>query len=151
MRISIVVKRHLDQGKSYKKQHLIRAGLQLQRFSLVSSWQEAWWHAGRHSAGEGDKSSAFDLKANRRRLTSRQLGGGSQSPPPKSHTSCKMTTSTLTRPQLLIMPLPGASIFYPPQADTEFNAHIYFAKTNKQTNQSHKLQALEKWNFRKKT
>ena len=32
--------RHHDQGKSYKKQHLIGAGLQVQRFSPLSSRQE---------------------------------------------------------------------------------------------------------------
>jgi hypothetical protein len=34
------VNRHHDQGKSYKKQHLIGAGLQVQRFSPLSSrWE----------------------------------------------------------------------------------------------------------------
>jgi len=32
--------RHHDQGKSYKGQHLIGAGLQVQRFSPLSSRQE---------------------------------------------------------------------------------------------------------------
>jgi hypothetical protein len=35
------VNRHHDQGKSYKKQHLIGAGLQVQRFSPLSS---RWVH-----------------------------------------------------------------------------------------------------------
>ena len=35
-----------------KEKHLIGAGLQFQRFSPLSSWQEAWQHAGRHGAGE---------------------------------------------------------------------------------------------------
>jgi hypothetical protein len=34
------VNRHYDQGKSYRKQHLIGAGLQVQRFSPLSSkWE----------------------------------------------------------------------------------------------------------------
>ena len=47
------VNRHHDQGKSYKGQHLIGAGLQFQRFSPLSSWQEAWQPAGSDGAGEG--------------------------------------------------------------------------------------------------
>jgi hypothetical protein len=38
--VSVAVKRHHDQGNSYKRQHLIRAGLQVQRFSPLSSRQE---------------------------------------------------------------------------------------------------------------
>jgi len=36
VRVSFVVKRHCDQGNSYKGQHLIEAGLQVQRFSPLS-------------------------------------------------------------------------------------------------------------------
>jgi hypothetical protein len=34
----IAVKRHHDQGNSYKGKHLVRDGLQFQRFSSLSSW-----------------------------------------------------------------------------------------------------------------
>jgi hypothetical protein len=51
VRVSIVVKRHHDQGISYKGQHLIVAGLQVQRFSPLSSWQEAWQCPGRNGSG----------------------------------------------------------------------------------------------------
>jgi hypothetical protein len=47
----IAVKRHHDHGLSYKGKHLIGAGLQFQRFSPLSLYQEAWWHVGRHGAG----------------------------------------------------------------------------------------------------
>jgi hypothetical protein len=47
--VSIAVKRHHDQGNSYKEQHLIGDGLQVQRFSPLS-WQEAWQHADRRGA-----------------------------------------------------------------------------------------------------
>ena len=47
----IAVKKHQDHCNSYKEQHLIGAGLQFQRFSLLSSWREAWYHAGTLSAG----------------------------------------------------------------------------------------------------
>ena len=50
VRVSIVVKRHHDQGNSYKGKHLVGAGLQFQRFRPLSSWWEAWQHAGRHGA-----------------------------------------------------------------------------------------------------
>jgi hypothetical protein len=50
IRVSISVKRHHDQGKSYKGQHLIGAGSQVQRFSPLSSWRESWQHSGRHGA-----------------------------------------------------------------------------------------------------
>ena len=51
------MKRHHDHSKSYKEKHLVGAGLQIQRFSLLISWWEAWQHAGRHRAGEGAESS----------------------------------------------------------------------------------------------
>lgn len=38
---SIAVKRHHDQGNSYKRKHLIGACIQFRRFSLLP----AWWHA----------------------------------------------------------------------------------------------------------
>ena len=47
------VNRHHDQGKSYKGQHLIEAGLQAQKFSPFSS-RGAWQHPGRHGAGGGE-------------------------------------------------------------------------------------------------
>ena len=48
--VSIAVKRHHDQGNSYKGQCLTGAGLHFQGFSPLSSWQEAWHSAGKHSA-----------------------------------------------------------------------------------------------------
>jgi len=50
------VKRHHDQGNSCKGQHLIRAALQVQRFSPLSSWQEACQYPGWHGSG-GDENS----------------------------------------------------------------------------------------------
>jgi hypothetical protein len=40
VRISTAVKRHHDQGKSYKGQRLTGAGLQVQRFSPLSPREE---------------------------------------------------------------------------------------------------------------
>jgi hypothetical protein len=46
------MKRYCDQGNSYKRQYLIGAGLQVQRFSpSSSSWQEEWQHPGRQGTG----------------------------------------------------------------------------------------------------
>jgi hypothetical protein len=56
VRVSIAVKRHHDHNNSYKRKHLIEAGLQLQRFSPLLSWWEMWQSTGRHSA-EGAESS----------------------------------------------------------------------------------------------
>lgn len=42
-----------------RKKHLIRACLQFQRYSTLSSWQEAWQCAGRRGAGEGAENFTF--------------------------------------------------------------------------------------------
>jgi hypothetical protein len=65
--------RHYDQGKSCKEQHLIGAGLQVQRFSPVSSR----WEHGSIKAGmvqEELRVLYFHLQAVSRILDSRQLG-----------------------------------------------------------------------------
>jgi hypothetical protein len=41
----MAVKRHHNQGNSYKGQHLIGASLQVLRFNPLSSWLEAWQYA----------------------------------------------------------------------------------------------------------
>ena len=66
--------RHHDQeGKSYKKQHLIGAGLQVQRFSpLSSSWEHGSIQAG--IVQEELRVLCLHPKAASRRLTPRQLG-----------------------------------------------------------------------------
>jgi hypothetical protein len=53
------MKKHHDQGNFYKGKHLIGAGLHFERFSQLSSWQEAWQHPRRFHAGEGAESSTF--------------------------------------------------------------------------------------------
>ena len=72
--------RHRDQGKSYKGQHLIAAGLQVQSFSPSFSWQEAEQPPGRQGT-RGAESSISSSKGNQQQTTLRQLGGKSQSPP----------------------------------------------------------------------
>ena len=68
--------RHHDQGKSYKGQHLIGAGLQVQRFSPLSSrWEHGSIQAG--MAQEELRVLCLHPKAASGRLTSRQLGWGS--------------------------------------------------------------------------
>ena len=47
----VAVKRHHDQGNTYKGKHLIGAGLQVQKFSPLLSGQETWQCADRHGPG----------------------------------------------------------------------------------------------------
>jgi len=87
------VKRHHDHRSSYKGEHLIGAGLQVQRLSPLLSRQEAMQHLGRHGAGGGAWVLHLVLKSNRRRLLpSKQLGRRSQSPSPQWHTSSNKAT-----------------------------------------------------------
>ena len=62
VRVSTAMRRHHDQGNSYKGKHLIGTGLQFERFSPLSSWWEAWQHTVRHGA----KSSIFWFAGNKR-------------------------------------------------------------------------------------
>jgi hypothetical protein len=64
LRVSIPVIRHHDQGNSCKGQHLIGAGLQVQRFIPLSSRWEAWQYPGRYGVMEGVQSSIFCSKGN---------------------------------------------------------------------------------------
>jgi hypothetical protein len=65
--------RHHDQGKSYKKQHLIGAGLQVQRFSPLSSrWEHGSIQVG--MTQEELRVLCLQAKAASGRLTSRGLG-----------------------------------------------------------------------------
>ena len=94
--------RHHDQGNCYL--HLTGAGLQIQRFSPLSSRLE-------HGSIQADMVEEevgvphVHLKVAWRRLASRQLGltlTHSNTPPP-------------TRPHLLRVPLPGPTIYKPSQ------------------------------------
>ena len=79
--VSIAEKRHHDQGKSYKG-HLIGAGLQVLRFSPLSSQQEAQQCPGRPHT-RGAESSTTSSKGILEHTVLRQLEGGTQSPPPQ--------------------------------------------------------------------
>ena len=54
VKVSTAVKRHLEQGSSYERHHLIGSGLHIQRFSPLSLMQEAWQHSGRCGSGKGE-------------------------------------------------------------------------------------------------
>ena len=54
----IAVKRHHDHGNSYKGQHLIGTGLQVQRFSSLSSRWEEWQRPGRCGTGRAKSSTS---------------------------------------------------------------------------------------------
>jgi hypothetical protein len=69
LRVSIAVERHHDQGNSYKGQHLVGAGLKVQRFSPLSSWQEAWQCPADMALEKEQRVLHLDLKATRRRLS----------------------------------------------------------------------------------
>jgi len=103
----IAVKRHHD----YKRQHLIGAGLQVQRFSLLS-WWEAWQCLGWHGAG-GAKNSTSCFKGKKAKTISHMTRRRVSKPIPHWHTSP-------TRPHFSFKatpsnsPIPLASIFKPP-------------------------------------
>jgi hypothetical protein len=85
--VSIAVKTHHAQGNSYKVQHLIGPGLQVQKFGPLSSRPEAQQHPGRHGTG-GAKNSTSCFEGKKEKIDFRQLGGGSHCPPPWWYTSC---------------------------------------------------------------
>ena len=68
-RVYIAVKRHNDQGNSFKRKHLIGAGLQFQRFSPLSLGQEAWQYPDSHGSG-GAESSTSCSKVNQEKTGS---------------------------------------------------------------------------------
>jgi hypothetical protein len=69
VRVSIAVERHHDQRNFYKGQHLIGAGLQVQRVSPLSSrWEHGSIQAG--MVWEELRVLHLDLKVARRRLVS---------------------------------------------------------------------------------
>ena len=65
------MKRHHDQGNSYKEKHLTGVAYS---FSPLSSWWEAWQHAGRHGAGVGSCSEFYLLICRRQQETVSHTG-----------------------------------------------------------------------------
>ena len=109
--------RHHDQGNSYKGQHLIGAGLQNQRFNpLLSRWEHGSIQAG--LVQEELRVLRLHLKSATRILASRQLGWVLKLIPTLNTYSNKVTP-TPTGPQLLIVLLPGPSIYKPSQSYTK--------------------------------
>jgi hypothetical protein len=99
------VNRYHAQGKSYKKQHLLGAGLQVQRFSPLSSrWEHGSIQAGMAQAEL--RVLCLNPKAASGRLTSRQLGWGSYT---HTHSDTPIPTSS----HLQMVPLPGPRIYKP--------------------------------------
>ena len=110
----------------YKRKHWIGSDLQFQRFSLLSLWQEAWWHAGRCGAGGAESSTSWAPGRNIVLHCTELEHRRPQTPPPQWHTSSNKTTPTPTKPYLLIVPFPidqtfkhmclwGPCLFKPPQ------------------------------------
>ena len=52
------VKRYHDQDNSYKGEHLIGGGVQIQRFNLLSLRQKEWQCSSRHGAGGSESSTS---------------------------------------------------------------------------------------------
>jgi hypothetical protein len=64
--VSIALKRYHDHSNSYKEKNFIGIGLQFQRLSPLSSWQEAWQHTG-CGAGEVVEFSISGSTGNKKR------------------------------------------------------------------------------------
>jgi hypothetical protein len=82
VRVPIAMKRHHDQSNSYKENHLIGAGLQVQRISSLSS---RWEHGSFQEGMVLEELRVLHLvsKADRRKLSFRQLEKRPQSPLPQ--------------------------------------------------------------------
>ena len=103
------MKRHHDQGNSYIWIAFNWVVLQCQRFSPLSSWQEAWQCPGRHGAREGvERSASWSNFSQKSTGILRQLGSTLKACP-------HIDTLPPTRPHLRIAPLPQPSTFKSPQ------------------------------------
>ena len=86
------MKRHHDQDNSYKGKHLIGAGFQFQRFSLSIIMMTGSMTACRQTWDWKSLKFYIFIQA-KRRLSSRQLRGGSQSSAPQWHPSLNQATA----------------------------------------------------------
>jgi hypothetical protein len=114
VRVFIAVKILHNQGNSYKGQHFNwdwLTGSEGQSIIIMAGSTAA----SSHGTG-GVDSLHFVLKANRRKLSSRQLGGSSLKVLPHSDTLPPKRPHLPIGPHLPIVPLPGSNIFKPPQA-----------------------------------
>jgi hypothetical protein len=82
IRVSNAVRRHHDQGNSYKGQHLIGAGLQVQRFSPLSSRRENSSFQAGMALEKELKALCLQSKRSQEQTVSMWLGRGSQKPTP---------------------------------------------------------------------
>jgi hypothetical protein len=64
------VKRHHDQCIAHEGQHLIKANIKFQKFSPLSSRQEAWQCLGKHGSGEGDEGYISCSEGNQKKTVS---------------------------------------------------------------------------------
>ena len=127
VRVPIALKRHQDQGNSYKGQHLIGAGLHVQRFSRLSSrWEHSSIQAGvvqvklrvlhlQHTS-EGSKKTGFQAVRMKVLQPTPTMAHLLQ----QCHTYSNTATYTPTRPHLQKVLLPGLGILKSPQM-----GHLY--------------------------
>jgi hypothetical protein len=111
LRVSTAEKRHHDQDHTHKGQHFIGAGLQSQRFSPLSSWQEAWQQTGSHGSGGADSSISCSRVKQEKPGSYMARKRVSESTLTVTVTSSNKSIPIPTRPHLLKVPLPGPSIF----------------------------------------
>ena len=109
------MKRHHGQGNFYKGKHLIGTGLQFQRYSQLSSWQEARQCVGRHGA-RGAESSTSCLKESKEETLFCMRVSFSMCMRPQSlllqwHSSSNKAVCIPTRPQFLVVPPPMGQAF----------------------------------------
>ena len=89
VRVSTVEKRHPGQGNSYKGQHLIGAGLQVQSIIIKAG---AWQHPGRLVLERELRVLPLHLKVEKGRVAPMWLGEGSHCLPKKRHTASNTVT-----------------------------------------------------------
>jgi hypothetical protein len=119
--ISVTVKTHHDHSSLYKWKHLVGAGLQVQRFSLLSSWQGTWQCPGRKGVGGGAKSSTSGSSGSKKRETHTEsdLSIWNFKVHFQWHTSSKKTTPPNSTTHSLWAYVGGSFPFKPPQHPRE--------------------------------
>jgi hypothetical protein len=126
------VKGHHDEGNS-----LIGSGLQFQRFSPLSSWWEAWQHAGRHWVRGAKSSTSWSAENQEEDFISHWVElqhRRPQSPSHQGNISSNKAIPTPTKPYLLIVTLSMAK--HP-------NTWIYGSQTYSSHNTNHRKLILK--------
>jgi hypothetical protein len=120
--VSIAVRRHHDPSNSYTgKPYLL--GSCLQRLTPLSSRQEAWWHAGKHSAAGSESSTSIGIS---RHKEESDTGPCLDIWNPKGHHQWSLSSNKFTltpKKPLLPMPLTKPSIIWINEGRSYSNHH----------------------------